>query len=114
VTRDEMAAGPAGYAELLEQLKVRVRAVQLRATRAANTEVLPLYWSVGRDIPDRQDLAEWGSRIVDRLAADLRAAFPDQRGWSRRNLRSKRALAVVWPDLEELCTSPVHNCRGGI
>jgi len=46
---------PAGYAELLEQLKVRVQATQVRAARAANSEVLGLHWSVGRDILDRQD-----------------------------------------------------------
>ncbi len=40
---------PAGYAELLEQLKARVRASPVRAVRAANSELLGLYWSVGRD-----------------------------------------------------------------
>jgi len=51
---------PAGYAELLEQLKARVRASQVRAARAANGELLRLYWSVGRDILDRQEQAGWG------------------------------------------------------
>ncbi len=40
---------PSGYAELLEQLKARVRASRVRAARAANSELLQLYWSVGRD-----------------------------------------------------------------
>ncbi len=91
-------AVPAGYAELLEALKARVRSTQVRAARAANTEVLRLYWSIGRDILDRQDIAGWGAQVVDRLAADLRAEFPDQRGWSRRNLSYMRALAAAWPD----------------
>ena len=91
-------AVPAGYAELLEALKARVRATQVRAARAANTEVLRLYWSIGRNILDRQDSAGWGAAVVDRLAADLRAEFPDQRGWSRRNLLYMRALAAAWPD----------------
>jgi len=88
---------PAGYADLLEQLKVRVRASRLRAARAANSELLALYWSVGRDILDRQEQDGWGSRVIDRLAQDLRAEFPDQRGWSRRNLHYMRALAEAWP-----------------
>ncbi len=58
----------------------------MRAARAANSELLALYWSIGRDILDRQEQAGWGSRVIDRLAADLRAEFLDQRGWSRRNL----------------------------
>ena len=48
---------PTGYAELLEQLKARVRASRVRAARAANSELLTLYWSVGRDILDRQEQA---------------------------------------------------------
>jgi len=92
---------PAGYGELLEQLKARVRSSQVRAARAANSEVLALYWSVGRDILDRQDRLGWGGKVVDRLAGDLRAAFPDQRGWSRRNLQYMRAFAAAWPDRED-------------
>jgi len=91
---------PAGYAELLEQLKARVRTSQVRAARAANSELLGLYWSVGRDILDRQEQAGWGSRVIDRLATDLRAEFPDQRGWSRSNLHYMRSLAAAWPDTE--------------
>ena len=53
---------PAGYTKLLEQLKARVRTSQVRAARAATSELLGLYWSVGRDILDRQEQAGWGSR----------------------------------------------------
>ena len=68
---------PTGYAELSEQLKARVRTSQVQAARAANSELLALYWSVGRDILDRQEQAGWGSRVIDRLAADLREEFPE-------------------------------------
>ncbi len=96
----ELVPEPAGYAELLEQLKARVRTSRVRAARAANSELLALYWSIGRDILDRQEQAGWGSRVIDRLAADLRAEFPDQRGWSRSNLHYMRSLAAAWPDAE--------------
>ncbi|MCO7273528.1 DUF1016 N-terminal domain-containing protein [Cellulosimicrobium cellulans] len=89
---------PAGYAELLTDLKARVRATQFRAARAANTEVLRLYWSIGHDILERQRTAGWGSKVVDRLASDLQREFPDQRGWSRRNLLYMRTFALTWPD----------------
>ncbi|MGN7701528.1 PDDEXK nuclease domain-containing protein [Cellulosimicrobium sp. 22601] len=89
---------PAGYAELLTDLKARVRATQFHAARAANTEVLRLYWSIGHDILERQRTAGWGSKVVDRLASDLQREFPDQRGWSRRNLLYMRTFALTWPD----------------
>ncbi|MFE5339698.1 YhcG family protein [Isoptericola sp. NPDC056578] len=95
---DDAALEPAGYADLLADLKARVRATQLRAVRAANTELLGLYWSIGRDILERQQEAGWGAKIVTRLAADLKREFPDQSGWSRSNLMYMRAFAESWPE----------------
>jgi predicted nuclease of restriction endonuclease-like (RecB) superfamily len=106
VSADAAAVEPAGYAELLAELKQRVRTAQVRAARSANTELLRLYWSIGRDILDRQGQAGWGSKIVDRLATDLREEFPDQRGWSRRNLQYMRAVAAAWPDEDEFVQQP--------
>jgi len=97
-TGDAGELEPAGYAALLADLKARVRASQVRAVRAANTELLSLYWSIGRDILTRQEQDGWGTKVVDRLATDLREAFPDQRGFSRRNLQYMRALAAAWPE----------------
>jgi hypothetical protein len=39
-------------------------------------ELLRLYWSVGRDILERQENAGWGAKVIDHLAGDLHAAFP--------------------------------------
>jgi predicted nuclease of restriction endonuclease-like (RecB) superfamily len=97
---------PVGYAQLLETLKERVRSTQVRAARAANTELLRLYWSIGRDILDRQDHAGWGGKVIDRLAGDLRDAFPDLRGFSVRNLHYMRAVAAAWPTETDFLQSP--------
>ncbi len=59
-----------------------------------------LYWQLGRDILDRQDREGWGAKVVDRLSADLRAAFPDGKGFSPRNLKYMRRLAEAWPEPE--------------
>ncbi len=57
-----------------------------------------LYWQMGRDILERQQQQGWGAKVVDRLAADLRRAFPDMKGFSPRNLKYMRAFAEAWPD----------------
>jgi len=94
------AAGglPGDYEQVLAELKWTVRAAQLRAHQAANRELVGLYWQVGRVILDRQRAEGWGSRVVDRLAADLRAEFPGMRGLSPRNLIYMRTLAAAFPD----------------
>lgn len=90
-------AYPAGYAELLATVKDRVRTARVRAHRAANTELLTLYWSIGQAILDRQQDEGWGTRVIDRLAEDLRKEFPDMRGLSRSNLKYMRQAAAAWP-----------------
>jgi predicted nuclease of restriction endonuclease-like (RecB) superfamily len=87
---------PEGYAEWLVELKRRVRATQFQALRAANAEIIQLYWSVGRDILERQHRLGWGAGVLQRLSADLRREFPGQQGWSPRNVQYMRAMALAW------------------
>jgi len=84
------------YATWLADLKQRVRESQTRAIAAANTELVMLYWTIGRDILERQDKQGWGSKVVDRLASDLKREFPDMKGYSRSNLMNMRNFAEAW------------------
>lgn len=91
---------PAGYADWLADLKGRIHTAQQRATLAVNCELVLLYWQIGRDILARQAEQGWGAKVIERLAHDLRAAFPDMKGFSPRNLKYMRAFAEAWPDAE--------------
>ena len=92
--------GGDGYASLLAELKERIRTARLKAAVAVNEELILLYWSIGRDILDRQTTAGWGARVIDRLAADLRRDFPEMTGLSPRNLKYMRAFAEAFPERE--------------
>jgi predicted nuclease of restriction endonuclease-like (RecB) superfamily len=89
---------PAGYAELLESLKGRIREAQVRAALSVNRELVLLYWHIGREILHRQQREGWGAKVIDRLALDLRREFPEVKGFSPRNLKYMRAFAEAWPD----------------
>ena len=91
---------PTGYADWLAELKGRIHTAQQRATLAVNRELVLLYWQIGRDILQRQAEQGWGAKVIDRLAQDLRAAFPEMKGFSRANLMYMRAFAQAWPDAE--------------
>lgn len=91
---------PEGYADWLADLKVRIHAAQQRAAMAVNTELLRLYWRIGHDILVRQAEQGWGAKVVDRVAHDLREAFPDMKGFSPRSLKYMRSFAEAWPDEE--------------
>ena len=89
---------PVGYAELLDQLKVRIRSARLQAAAAVNRELIHLYWEIGRTILERQEREGWGAKVIERLAADLRHEFPDMRGLSTTNLFYMRAFAETYKD----------------
>ena len=89
---------PEGYADWLAELKGCIHAAQQRAALAVNRELVLLYWQIGRDILARQAAQGWGTKVIDRLAHDLRTAFPDMKGFSPRNLKYMRAFADAWPD----------------
>ena len=89
---------PEGYTDWLTDLKLRIHSAQQRATLAVNRELVLLYWQIGRDILARQAEQGWGAKVIDRLAHDLRTAFPEMKGFSPRNLKYMRAFAEAWPD----------------
>lgn len=89
---------PSDYQDWVKMLKTRIQAAQQRAVLAVNQELLQLYWQIGRDILLRQQEQGWGSKVIERLAQDLRSAFPDLKGFSRANLLYMRSFAENWPD----------------
>lgn len=86
------------YRRWLSELKLRVDRARQRAMTSMNRELVTLYWQIGRDILDRQERQGWGAGVIDQLSRDLKAAFPDMRGFSPRNLKYMRALAQAWPE----------------
>jgi len=89
---------PAWYPELLDSVAGRITTGRRKATSAVNRELITTYWAIGRDILDRQEQEGWGTKVIDRLAADLKERFPEARGYSPRNLKYMRAFAAAWPD----------------
>lgn len=92
------AALPADYAPLLAEIKARVQVARVKASLAANMELLALYWDIGNLILSRQKKEGWGAKVIGRLSLDLQGAFPGQQGFSTRNLKYMQAFAKAWPD----------------
>jgi len=103
------------YQDLLARLKTQIRTAQVRAAISVNQELVLLYWQIGKEILTRQKEDGWGTRVIERLAKDLRSEFPDMQGLSPRNLGYMKAFAEAWPDdsiLQQLAAKLpwFHNC----
>lgn len=87
-------SAPAGYVKVLADLKQLIAESRRRALASVNRELVLLYWQIGAVIVRQQEQAKWGDGVVEQLATDLRAAFPDMKGVTRENLfRARKAVA---------------------
>ncbi|MFJ4837943.1 YhcG family protein [Streptomyces sp. NPDC088746] len=89
---------PPGFHEMVDDLKSIVRGAHMRAQLKVNTEMLLMYWEIGRTILERQGEERWGTKVVGRIATELRTEFPNQRGFSHSNVKYMQQMARTWPD----------------
>ncbi len=96
----DLSTLPEGYDHWVFELKARIRSAQTRAALAVNSELVLLYWQIGREILERQNARGWGGKVTERLSSDLKREFPEMKGFSPRNLKYMRAFAAAWPEIE--------------
>ncbi len=89
---------PEGYVALLAEIKQQIQSTRLRTALSVNAALMMLYWDIGQMILLRQGQEGWGAKVIDRISADLKEAFPDMQGFSARNLKYMRAFAAAYPD----------------
>jgi len=98
----ELTPLPADYSQLLAEVKERIHSAQVAALRAVNTELVGLYWGLGRMIVERQVQSAWGKSVVERLSQDLRREFPGVAGFSVQNLWYMRQFHLEYREHEKL------------
>jgi predicted nuclease of restriction endonuclease-like (RecB) superfamily len=85
------------YHIILNSLKGKIMLARQRAAMAVNNELLTVYWEIGYIILQQQKEEGWGTKVINRLAADLKSEFPEMKGFSVRNLKYMRAFAEAYP-----------------
>lgn len=96
-----------GFTALLADIKGRIQSAQTRAVSAVNSELVRLYWDIGKLIDERQQREGWGAAVIPRLAAELRNELPSLKGFSERNIKRMLAFYREYPDLCRLMPQPV-------
>ncbi len=105
---DDVQISVGAYANLLNDIKNRVRSAQTRAVLAVNAELLQLYWQVGQLIENRQQQQGYGTSVVPRLARDLQTELPEVKGFSARNINRMLAFYREYSRLD-LAESPTRD-----
>jgi predicted nuclease of restriction endonuclease-like (RecB) superfamily len=104
---------PSDYQSFLGSIKEQVQRAQLQALVTVNTELILLYWHIGKEIADRQQRLGWGAAVTTQLSQDLHAAFPEMRGFSPRNLQYMRTFAGAYPDESQFAQQAVAQIPWG-
>lgn len=86
----------ADYVAWLSEIKRRYHSAQIKAAVKVNSEKLAFNWSVGRDLVIRKAEEKWGSGVVEQLSFDLRDAFPNEKGFSSRNLWNMKKWYITF------------------
>ena len=100
------------YRDWLRDLKQQIKTGQIKAMLSVNSQMIMLYWDMGRQIAEKQEKAQWGSGFIEQLSKDLREEFPDMTGFSYNNLlRMKNFYQFYSSDIQhnELVEQPVQQ-----
>lgn len=73
------------YKNWLTELKSKVRSSQIKAAIAVNSALIQFYWELGKMIAEKENV--WGSKLIEKVAIDLKDEFPDLKGLSSSNLK---------------------------
>lgn len=88
---------PNDYSLWRKGIETLIDTAKLKAAINVNMELLSLYWNIGKQILDKQEKQGWGKKIIEQLSKDLMTKYPDDRGYSVRNLKYMRQFAVAYP-----------------
>jgi len=94
------------YKQWLGELKQKFQQTQLKAAVQVNSSLLEFYWSLGKDIVEKQADAVWGSGFLKQLSHDLMLEFPDVKGFSKRNLEQIRRWYLFWTEQGAIAKQP--------
>jgi predicted nuclease of restriction endonuclease-like (RecB) superfamily len=67
-------------------LKAKIQSARNKLAFSINSQVIELYWEIGREIAEKQQKSGWGSNFIEKIAEELKHDFPEIKGFSRRNL----------------------------
>tara|TARA_B100001564_G_scaffold285327_1_gene248214 strand:- start:3155 stop:4222 length:1068 start_codon:yes stop_codon:yes gene_type:complete len=90
------------YKSLLVNLKEKVRSSQIKAALSVNSQLITMYWELGRDIVQQQEQYMWGSDFINQLSKDLSREFPEMKGFSRANLYNVKKFFLFYRTNEKV------------
>jgi predicted nuclease of restriction endonuclease-like (RecB) superfamily len=74
------------------------------ALRSVNSELIKLYWNVGKYLSEESEKSSWGDSFVDATAEFIKKQHPEIKGFNRRGLYRMMRFYNTYPDFEFVTT----------
>jgi predicted nuclease of restriction endonuclease-like (RecB) superfamily len=74
------------YKIWIDSLKSKIKSARVKVALSVNSQLIELYWEIGKDISEKAKNAGWGLGVIEQISTDLKHEFPEMKGFSRRNL----------------------------
>lgn len=78
---------PEVFSKVLNDIKTRIRIAQIKSSLSVNSEMINMYWDIGKIIYQQQKRNAWGSKVIKKIALNLKNELPKVKGFSERNLK---------------------------
>ena len=105
------------YSKFIKSLKAKIRSAQIKAAVVVNSELVKLYWEIGKEIVKKQEQEGWGSKALEKVAKDLQNEFPGIEGFSRSNIFRMKAFFIAYKkvaqDVRQLESLPIFDIPWG-
>lgn len=98
ITKDSNTLLPTGYVQWRKNIEHLIDTAKLKTAISVNMGTLSLYWNIGKSILQKQKQEGWGKQVIEQLSKDLISRYPDDRGYSKRNLGYMKSFAMQYPD----------------
>jgi predicted nuclease of restriction endonuclease-like (RecB) superfamily len=101
------------YKQLINSLLQRIKQTRMQTAIGVNSQLIKLYWSIGRDIVKMQENNTYGDAFIYQLSEDLQREFPDVKGFSYRNLHYMKNMYLTFNQLDANLPQPVAESSEG-
>ena len=78
---EQILPNNAEYRSLINSLLQRVKQTRLQTAIGVNSQLIRLYWSIGKDIVKMQENESYVDDLIYQLIEDLQREFPDSKGF---------------------------------
>ena len=87
------------YNAVISDIKQDINKTQLDIMINANISLVNLYYRIGKVLYDN---SSWGNKFLDKLAFELKIAYPSQKGFSIRNLKYMKKFYSEYKNHSEI------------